>query len=582
MSIGALIFPKQREQILESLRKLLDKAPFSAPLNEDPEAAMRRTYAQLKVLNDWAGSGRQLLDDPTRYFTLLEFAIVVNPSLFHIAQVHYGVCLRSALMQKNGTREQDLLIDELDRLDSVASILITELGNANSHVAIQTEALYNPENDTFILKTPAPEARKFMPSVGLSGIAKTGLIFARLRVGTRDHGTYPFLVRLRDGKDNILPGAAIHPIPGSCSIPMDHSMVSFESACIPRSAWLAESVTLNQDGTLNDPLGSSDKRLLHSLSAFRSAAAATSFGASALARASVFMALNYAGQRLTLGKLAPKQPILTFQAHQRVLFCAMSRAIGSTCLIHRVMQNAESSTTKSGFTLAPWASVHRDLGITKAISVSVCEEAIAACRRVIGAQSSLTVNRMLAYEDMLGAYQNAGGDNNLILFDAGQSMASGIDYHPPEEKVIADDADLSAPETLLTIASQKERLLYLQLLESLPADDSEKESLDYWNGSLSIAAALARAYGDRLLLESLLALCRQADTDDASLLQAMATLYTLDRIRAPAYDRRTEQAIYQALNCLMDAREKLMALLDTALELKGVPIASHNYIEAFT
>jgi len=582
MSLTSIVHDPSVWEIRRSLEELLDHPAFalSSP-DTHIEEKQRQTYDQLKALNCWAGCGRALLAAPQRFFSMLEFAAVVNPMLLHVAQIHYGVCLYSALCLHPQSGKGNLLTDELDRMESIGCILATEIGHSSSHISTGTAAEYDPSGDQFILSTTVPENRKFMANVGLEGVPKIGLVTARLRAGNCDCGVFQFLVRIRT-QHTITNGISISPVPGSALVPIDCSVVTFSRVAVSRGNWLSDMASLSRDGQqFHDPLGDPRQRAARSFVAFHNSSSAAAVGAAAMARACVCLGLRYAERRAVGNQSGVTETLFSFQVHRLALFRSLARAYSITCLVNRLVKAriasffpVTSSLSSGALSTAPWATVSQSGGLTKCAAIDHAERVAGECRRLCGAQGTLPINKITVYEDFIRAYYAAGGDNNLIYFDAGRVMALNISYGAPELHV-PSKLDLFTSETLRYIAGRKEKEHYDYLANALAETSNSKPGeTELWDPLLSAATNLARAHSERLMKESLI---EMASSDDREVVMALATLLAAEEIQANGPDKSASLAEQRALSVLVPQKEQLIEAFGLSHLLKNVPLMQDNY-----
>jgi acyl-CoA oxidase len=553
---------KQSEvaQAWQGLIELLGAAPFRPRFGLALTDDQRRTYAQLDALNRWAGGSARLLIDPEKLFLALEFAAIVNPSLFHVAQVHYGVCLASIDLLGRRSPGLQSTINELDALRSVGVILITEAGRGNSHLAIETRAIYDPITDDFHLSTLAPSARKLMPSVGLDGVAKTGLVYAQIFSGGRNAGLFPFVVPIRD-RHQIFPGIAISPLPGRSSLSMDYAEVAFTNVRVPRTHWLCDDTTLREDGTLVDPLGGGPRRLMRSLAVSSNASTAATVGAAACARAAVWIALRHTRQRRTVGSLSAERLVLEYRTHQGLLFGALAKACAITVTADEIVSSLRArgigrDTTSPGSPMsAPWSRINQSAALAKAICVDGADQVLRDCRSASGAQGLLATNRFGDYGELVEAYATAGGNNRLILMDIGMELAAGGDYRSEPALV---PGHLRSVQALRDLALASERRCYERVTRGLGAAQAAgHDAFAIWDPRLDAAIGLALAYGRRLVLESLLARAPVMG-DDAPVADALAAIYAIHQFGNLLPDDVKDEALARAYDLVGRNLEALL------------------------
>lgn len=561
-----------------ALSKILREAPFSAATApHDREEMQRRIYDQLRALNRWAGSGSALIQDRKRLFATLAFAASVSPSLFHVAQAHYGVCLSTIKSLGSPSEQLDEIIAVLDQMKSVAAILITEVGVGCSHLAVATRAVYEPKSNEFILNTPDKAACKIMANVALAGVAKTGVVYAQLSCGGKNHGLFPFVVQIRDD-DQACAGVQIKSLPGDSVLGMDYSVVSFENVRIPRANWLRDTATIDDEGQLVDPLGSVDRRLVRSLGAGANASTATAVGAAAVARACIWTALRYAGQRRTMGQLGAGRYILEFSNQQNLLFGALAETYVISNLARDLVDGAETEPMGSSMATAPWAAINRKAALTKAVAVGGAAEAIQSCRRVCGAHGSLADNRFRNYEDLVVAYASAGGDNQLILIEIGRDLAS-------KPCLISGDTELPAglndAASLRQLAAFEERRQYDRVTDGLePASLSSEDLFATWNPRLPAAIDLARTHGRRLALERFLDYALSTP-EDKETVDALATIYAVNAFGRSLSSQLQDRTLAKSFQIVMRSRDRLLDAFDLSPAMIQAPMAQDDYVSAY-
>ena len=561
------------------LAELLNEAPFKAIDHTERKQKQHRIYEQLRTLNRWAGSGSELVRDQKRLFGALEFAATVSPSLFHVAQAHYGVCL--ATIQKLGipSPQLDQIIRDLDNLSSAAVILITELGVGCSHLAVATRADYEPQSDEFVLSTPDKAACKIMANVALQGVAKTAVVFAQLWSGGENHGLFPFVVQIRD-EQNIHAGVHIKTLPGESALGMDYGLVWFDEVRIPRANWLADSATLQDEGRFSDLPVNVERRLVRSLAAIANASTATAVGAAAAARACIWTALRYAGQRKTMGPLGAGRPILDFRNQQTLLLGALAEAYVISNLARQLVDGPAAATMTSSIATAPWAAINRFGAMTKAITVTGAGEVIRNCRRASGAHGCLGANRFGEYEHLVVAYASAGGDNQLILIEIGRELASNPN---PTNEGTQPPHDLEDIQSLRQLAAFEERRQFDRATSGLTvADLSNPNLFAVWNSRLPAVIDLAKTHGCRVALERFLDSARAADADaDFEVVQALATIYAVNNFGGGlAYELR-DHALAGSFDVVMKHLDRALDAFDLSAERVSAPMAQDDYVAAY-
>jgi len=490
---------------LAELDELLREPEFAATSPATNTERNLQTYARLAAVGRREGGSLALAGDVRRLFTVQEWMAVVDPCVFHAALVHFAVCTWS--IRELGRPGADLteLTGELDRQHAAGTILITEVGRSNSHIAVATEARYDAPSRTFSLNTPDDGAVKVMANVAEPGVAKSAIVFAELVVGDRRCGVFPFAMRIRTA-DGPAQGVRISALSDVAAIPLDYALVRFEDARVPFDCWLRDSASLATDGTFEDPLDRPGERLVRSLSFSAHAALGASVGLAAAARASVTVALRHSRQRITSGTLAPGLEVLGYSTQQWALYTALADALATTFLVDKAKiwwaDGAPGQRRATGQAFAPWTAVNRGLALTKAAAAACLGRVTATCRIGAGAQGLLAANRVTQYEGMSQVFQAAVGDSLLTRLDAGRSLVSDEDYEVDTTGRAAGPLDFDEPQTALALSAAREAGLLAAIRAQVRATDPEAAPFDLWNPLLPATIQLADAHLRCLTLQS--------------------------------------------------------------------------------
>lgn len=513
------------------LDALLDLPEFRAEPASTEAERHRRTYRRLAALVRHEGGTTALTRDPERLHAALAWAATVDPPLFHAAAVHIGVCTATILELGHAGPHLDGLIQALEHNQDVGTILITELGRGNSHLAPVTEARYHPTNRTFTLHTPEPGAAKIMANVGAPGIPKTAIVYARLVSGGRDCGVFPFAIRVR-ALDGPAPGARITALSTVPAVPLDYAHVVFDGTPVPYDGWLRDSAHITDTGHFEDPLPS-DQRLVRSLCFSANASMGAAVGLAAAARACVTVTLRHARQRVTAGRLAPGLGVLGYRTQQDALYTALAEVHAASLLVEhaRSSHRERDPAAGDGPTWAPWTSVHRGLALAKAAATSALERTAATCRTRSGAQGLLSGNRIVEYEGLAQIYQAAAGDNLLIRMDAGKSLVQDLNHEPTARRIPAPFDPEDAP-TIRALAQSREAGLLGALRYRTTTADRATPPFEVWNPVLPQTIELTDAHLLGLTLDVFDDAIRTVPRgESADALLALRTLYGLDALR---------------------------------------------------
>jgi acyl-CoA oxidase len=491
--------------------------PLFDPAEEAADTDGALPYRRLRYVREHVSAGRPLLHhDPEYLRALLETAAIVDPRLFHI--MFLDQCMATGGILEYAA--DPTVLDEVSGGFSVGTALMTELGHGNSGANILTEAVYDPEQDEFVLNSPVPEAVKFPPNVGLSGWAKWGVVGARLKQAGADRGLFLFLVPLRD-EAGPRPGVRIRTLPATSLLPLDYASVAFDAVRVPRRHWLSDGARLDVDGAFADPVGGPAERSRRSAALVRFAWGALCPGLAAMARAGTAIALNHAGRRVISNRFALNVPALEYRNQQRLLVTSLASAFAATALADGVPEVCWRLTSESGSVVeggaaqgasAVTAGEMRTASLIKVAVDRLAERAITAARATCGALGFMAVNRLVDYLAFTMAFASAGGDNEVILLEAAWSMVAGQDYVPP----LVEPADVPLEARCLDLLRVREARLHALLTTRLQAavekvafetedGDTGDGMFSAWNDQADLARTFAEAHIDRLVGEAMLA-----------------------------------------------------------------------------
>ncbi len=489
---------------LSGLDVLLNEPEFTARSPRSNRERNLRTYSRLATVARHEGGSVKLAADTDRLNTVQEWMAVVDPCVSHAGLVHFAVCTWA--IRALGRPDANLaeLTDDLDSGRAAGSILVTEVGRSNSHIAVATEARFDARSRTFILRTPDDGAAKIMANVAEPGVPKIAIVFAELIVGGQRCGLFPFAMRIQtaDGPAHGVRVAALSDVP---AVPLDYALVKFEDARVPFDGWLRDSATLDADGVFEDPLGGAAPRLMRSFAFGASAALGSSVALAAAARASITIGLRHANQRVTAGSLAPGLKVIGYSTQQRALYTALADAYAITFLVEQAKtwyrQGTAVQAPAGGQTFAPWSSVNRNLALTKAAAAASLSRITAACRIGAGAQGLLAANRITEYEGLSQSLQAAAGDSLLSRLDAGKALAQDESYAVDVPPVTAP-LDFDDPQTALALATAREAGLLADIRARMTAADAGATAFELWNPLLPATLELADAHLRNLTLRS--------------------------------------------------------------------------------
>ncbi|QFG26740.1 hypothetical protein F7P10_00150 [Actinomadura sp. WMMB 499] len=541
----------------ETRRRLAEAVPadcFSYPDGLTARERQALTYRRLRRAGLAAPPAARLLDDPPLLCALLERAAIADPALFHVTMLHYtlayGPVLRFGAGQQDGPDGPGGAAGAaLASMDSFGTLLMTEVGRSNSHLSPRTIARHDPATGGFVLSTPDAAAAKFPTNTAHPALPKTAAVYATLEHGGRERGVFVFMVPLRGPGGRITDGVRIVPAPETSGLQIDYGAVRLDGLHVPHEAWLRDGASIGPGGEFHDPAGMPAARLTRSMAIAPAVWRAVISASAAITRASAGMLLAHSAGRATLGRLAPRRALTDYANQREAVLGALASGYALTALAAHV-QARRTSADAPGATAggaagsgpdtawAPWSAVDRDLALLKAAATVQAQETVSACRVHSGAPGFAAVERLNAYRGLTHAYMNAGGDNELILYDTARAMADLDRYTPPPaEPGPPGGGDPASPAVWRWLAAETERRMRDRLAARVAAArDAGADAFTAWNGNLVLAARTATACADRITVEIL---GRALDTGPAPL-RPVLTLHALNMIDRRAADLLNE------------------------------------------
>ncbi|MFE6686389.1 acyl-CoA dehydrogenase [Streptomyces sp. NPDC057743] len=500
----------------------------------DPtEDRAHRIHRQLRLLAKNLPPAGELFRDPEQLAVLSECVALTDPPLYMAVLNHYALCLGSMATLAEDPTRIGRPWQALTTGRAKGVFLVTEIGDASSHLGTRTVARLDPDTREFVLDTPVPGAAKFS-SVGGSGGPQTAVVCARVLVDDTDHGVFSFVVELSDNA-GPLPGVEISPSIEAPSLPLDYALVRFRGVRVPHRQWLSDRAHVDADGVLHDPLGDRDARLQRTLSVGQLLWATLPSAVAAMARQSAVQALRFSAHRRAHGRLAPGAHVLDLRNQQHALLGALAQAFALTCAgrtAREIWARSRSATAhrpstppSDGMTFSPWTAVDRPLAVLKAATVRRAAQVAAECQHRCGLAGFLHPNLLDGYHGFAHAFDTAGGDSQLILLDAGRALAQA--GGGAAGTVPRAEATLDHPGWWPAVARAHERRLRDTLRRTVQRRTrAGRTGLDLWNPLLDAAHELGAAHGARLIADAVAAAVEAVhDPELRAVLHPLAALH---------------------------------------------------------
>ncbi|XXY49129.1 acyl-CoA dehydrogenase [Sorangium sp. So ce269] len=582
-----MIYADRFRELHGDLRQLVHAEIFSHREGLTHDQRCQIAYDRLRFINQHIESGSELVRNPLRLFAAHEWIGLVDTTLLPLLTIHYNLCLGS-ILQLGGER-QDLAdhIGALESMSSVGVFLATELGYGNNVIALETEAVYDPTRREFVLHTPSAKAQKFMPNTGLPGIPKLGVVMARLKSGGRDHGVFPFIVRISDER-GLCEGIRVTRLTEKPGFSLDNAVTSFDRVRVPRGNLLCAHLgVLSDDGTFQGHVPGKRARFLRAMDRVQAGKLCLTSALVACARASLLIAIRYAHRRETFAPGAADVPVIQYRNHQLSLFGGLARVYAMTFLLNFAKESYANSPDD--------ASVHRLTAIVKAAATWAAADVIHQCRERCGAQGMFSVNRIADYVITGQGAITAEGDNEVIMSKAASELLASNNAPPGPGHIDPEGKDLLDEAFLMDLLAFRERELRDETTRAFHARLlAGGDGFSAWNDSINAAISVGSAHAARLAFERFAAAARDAEVPESkSALRLLLQLYALQELsRSTGWLLARSALTREQVDRLPGTIDALCAqILPHALLLVDgfnipnsvlrAPIATDDYIAAF-
>ncbi|MEV0366641.1 acyl-CoA dehydrogenase family protein [Nocardia fusca] len=559
----------------QQLQKILSNPDYDVTEQQSQEQRRLNAYDQLGDLVRQIGT-RAVATDLPKLFAVFDQCAVLATDLIPLISGHYNLASGSLATLTDSDSAAPYLLD-LDDASSVGVMLLTEYECGSNIQFMRTTATW--DGDGFVLNTPDPRARKFMPSVGIE-VARVCVIGARfIDAAGVDQGVHLFTARLRGADGAPAPGVTITQLDHQPLVIMDNSVISFDNLRVERDAWLSNDLaTIDDDGVLTWRDEASRKR------AFASAISQLTVGRLALssclnaeARASLYIALNYASRRVVPMTPTDKPYMLDIPHVRDTLLTDLAGTVARTLYGNSV------KTLLAGSDLTA-----RDTVVSVMLAKDFIQrhalQTVTDCRVKMAAQGMFSANRVASYLGVCHAAMTGEGDVSVMGSVAGRVLAKQFTGTQPPEPVLHDPADPADRARLfhartLTIAQEAQPHL------SNPALEARLEVIPD-------ALELAEAY---CVEQALRVLDEHADHPEIA---AVRDVFALDQIDKHAswylthglLDVAAVKAVkqhlrsgllYEAIDTLAGTLPALLAAFEFDDEMLGAPVLADDLAAAW-
>ncbi|WP_370413271.1 acyl-CoA dehydrogenase [Streptomyces fradiae] len=581
-----------RERVHGEWRRLIAGAAFAhrPGLTFAERAAL--SYERLRLVNDTvAGPAAEALAyDARRLAALHEWTGFVDGGVCTLASIHYNLFLGS-LLDHDGYRRD---LTDYTSMERTGTFLCTELAHGNDVAALETVAALDRETGGFVLHTPNPGARKFMPNTSLTGGPKTAVVAARLLVDDQDQGVFLFLTPLSDA-DGHLPGIEVRPLPERTGTPVDHCLTSFDHVRLPREAMLeAAHGRLDKDGRLVSNLGNRRKRFLRSVGRVTMGKLCMSGGTLGMARAALAIAVRYAHHRQVAAPRAGERiPLSAHRTHHGRLLRSLATSYAMTFLHREVLDRwcGHDPTDPQ-----QREEVERLIAVAKGWITWQARDITVEARERCGAQGLFPANGISDLPFNVEGGITAEGDNLVIWAKAASELVFAHEAGPDRAPAGAEGRlpDLTDLGFLRDLHAHVERIWQTRARAALRGGPTG-DPIGRWNETSGAALEMVAAHARTAASDAFLGAVDRATTPGSRLLlEQLARLFLLHELRphtgdllaaghlTPAQVEALHPTTDRTIAALAPHLLPLVNAFDLPAEfLATAPIANADYLDRF-
>ncbi|PWI20464.1 acyl-CoA oxidase [Streptomyces sp. Act143] len=498
-----------------------EKFRYRPGLTSDERIAL--SYERLRLVNESIDDPASLARDPHLLAGLHEWTGVVDGALGTLAGIHYNLFLGSLLDHDDSERHQ---LPQFTSMQRTGTFLCTELDHGNDAAALQTTCELDRTTNEFILHTPTPGARKFMPNTSLAGGPKSGVVAARLLIDGQDQGVFLFLTPLTD-ENGPRPGVRIRPLPTRLASPVDHCLTSFDRVRLPREALLeGDHGRLTPEAGLLSGLGNPRKRFLHSIKRVTWGKLCMSGAGIGVARAALSIAVRRAHLRTISGpKVGTHVPLAAHRTHHSRLLQAVATTYAMTFLHRAVLARCVDAVE------AEREEVERLVAITKGWITWQGRDIAMECRERCGAAGFFSFNALPDFTQNLEGAITAEGDNLVVWAKAAAEMVFGHQTdHSTSLTMPLDLQPLAELSFLRGLMAKVEHLWQARARTALRGGPSGNP-LARWNVASNAGIEMVRAHARLQAADAFLAaIARTTEPGARSLLEDLCRLFLLQEL----------------------------------------------------
>src|SRR3984893_213962 len=403
-------------EIRNSVKKLISQPEFRYYDGTDVAIYRRQVLAWTKRLAA-TGIGRVFMprslggeENLPKFIAAFETLAFHDISLVIKLGVQFGLFAGS--IQRLGTEyHHRKYLPDATSTALMGCFAMTEIGHGSNVQSLETIAVYQGENDYFVLHSPTYSAGKnYIGNAAEDG--QLAVVFAQLEVNGQKHGVHAFLVPSRDGDGRPLPGVTIEDNGLKMGLNgVDNGQIWFDHVQVPRVEMLNRFADVTAGGHYRSGIQSQAARFFTMIGTLVSGRISIAATANSAAKSALTIAIRYAARRRQFGspKAGLETLILDYPAHQRRLCPLVAKAFALDFALKHLIELHETVHAGNSRSLETLAA-----GL-KAVTTWNATQTIQTCREACGGEGYLATNRISALKADTDIYTTFEGDNTVLM-----------------------------------------------------------------------------------------------------------------------------------------------------------------------
>lgn len=315
-------------------------------------------------------------------------------------------------------------IPAIKSYNMIMAYVQTEIGHGSDIQSLETEAVFDPKTQEFVIHTPSTKAIKFWPGE-LSIQANWIVLYAKLISNGKSCGVLPFLIRIRDQENHRpLRGVEIGDIGPKLNFnTKDNGFIRFHHFRVPKDALFGKFYDVSPDGQFTKK--GNEKILYSGMMSMRSA---LNVVAIRMLSSSVAIATRYSVVRTQFkNEKGVERPLADYQLQQAKLVPQLANLWAlrmAQIVLDNLLANHKQLVTKEDFSLM--GDVHCALSGLKACSTQWLVSGSEVLRQSCGGQGFMHYSGLPFIVLDHASMKTVEGDNTILLLQVARYLLKNV------------------------------------------------------------------------------------------------------------------------------------------------------------